>query len=396
MQEQRGYSILIVDFYGLRSHITRFIRNLKLSNPAAKISLFTDMPQRDFPVEIADYIDGFIKWKRYEKNPLGCKGLSFLRTWINYVSLIFQVSKLSRTKHYEIVNIHYPQHFMCFVMKKIRKMSSSIVVSPWGSDVLRLKGKIRKRRLAYVFRKADYITAGQTGAVGRIIINEMKINVDKFHSLAWGSETIDYINEHFFDASAEEARRCLGLEGRYVITCGYNAFEEQNHEVMINAINAIKDSLPNNLTLVFPLTYGLSEAHKKKYVGRLKQLCNEMNLNAVYFEEYLSVADLFLLRMSTDMFVHIQPTDAGNSSLQEYVLCGKKVVHGSWVHYQYLEKYKPLFYYPVEDLEHVGEAILKAYYSDGISVPSEVVDYIRNRGWKAKMKLWDDFFCSIC
>ena len=119
-------------------------------------------------------------------------------------------------------------------------------------------------------------------------------------------------------------------------------------------------------------------------------------MKAVFYEDYLSVADLFYLRQGTDMFIHIQTTDAGNSSLQEYVLCGKKVVHGSWIHYPKLEKYEPLFYFPVEDLEHLDEAILNAYHSENIKVPNEVVEHIQNRGWKAKMKLWDDFFASIC
>lgn len=389
------YSILIIDFYGLRSHITRFIRNLKMTNPAVKVTLLVDMPKRAFPVELVDYLDGFIKWRRYEKRPLGCKWLGFIRNWINYGSLYIQLSKLSREEHFDIVNIHYPQYFMCFMMKQLKKMCKSIVVSPWGSDVLRLEGKRKKRKLAQVFRKADFTTAGKEGEVGKTLINEMNISENKFHSLTWGSETIDYINDHLFEMTVEDAKHRLGLDNRYVITCGYNAFEEQRHEVMISAINSIKNDLPDSITLLFPLTYGFSDDHRKKYTDRLKQLCNEMNLDAVYYEDYLSVADLFLLRMATDMFVHIQTTDAGNSSLQEYVLCGKKVVHGSWVHYQYLEKFKPLFYFPVEDLEHLGEAIVKAYYSDGISVPAEVIDYIRNRGWKAKIKLWDDFFVSL-
>jgi hypothetical protein len=132
-----------------------------------------------------------------------------------------------------------------------------------------------------------------------------------------------------------------------------------------------------------------------EYVNSLKTLCLESGLDAIFYEDYLSVADLFILRRATDMFVHIQTTDGGNSSLQEYVLCGKKVVHGSWLHYKKLEQYKPLFYYPVDDLSHLGEAILQAFRSERIDTPAEVLDYIRNRGWKQKMLLWNDFFTSI-
>lgn len=394
--ENKTYRIFIVGIFGIPSHIIRFIRNLKLSNPLVEITLFSDRPYGAFSQEISGYIEEYVQWIKRPKLLSGLLRFNSLIGMVNRLTLSLQLKRISKKKQYDIVNIHYPQYFMCYVMRQLRKMSSSIVVSPWGSDVLRLEGKEKRRKLARVFRKADYTTIGKKGEVGKTLINEMGIEEDKFHPIGWGSETIDYINEHLSEVSVEEAKRQLGLENRYVITCGYNAFEEQRHEVMIRAIQSIRNQLPDNLTLLFPVTYGYSYGTRKKvYVERLKQLCEEFELNAIYYEDYLAVSDLFYLRLATDMFVHIQPTDGGNSSLQEYVLCGKKVVHGSWIHYPYLEKYEPLFYFPVEDLEHLDEAILNAYHSDNIKVPTKVMEYIRNRGWKAKMKLWDDFFASI-
>ena len=81
--------------------------------------------------------------------------------------------------------------------------------------------------------------------------------------------------------------------------------------------------------------------------------------------------------------------------MQEYVLCGSKVVLGSWIHYNRLEQFKPLFYYPVDNLDDLGDVIVNAYNAEPIRIPNEVMDSIRNRGWKAKMKLWDEFFASI-
>lgn len=395
--ECKKYKIFIVGIFGIPSHIIRFIRNLKLSNPLVEITLFSDRPYDAFSDDISCYIEEYIQWIRKPKLLSGLLRFKSLIGVVNRLTLSLQLRRISKKKQYDIVNIHYPQYFMCYVMRQLRKMSSSIVVSPWGSDVLRLEGKGKRRKLARVFRRADYITAGKKGSIGARLINEMEIDEKKFQPLAWGSETIDYINEHLPEVSVEEAKRRLGLENRYVITCGYNAFEEQRHEVMIRAIHSIKEQLPENLTLLFPVTYGYSYGTRKnKYVARLKQLCEDLEVKAVFYEDYLSVADLFYLRQGTDMFIHIQTTDAGNSSLQEYVLCGKKVVHGTWIHYPNLESYKPLFYFPVEDLEHLGEAVLNAYHSECIKVPNEVMEVIRNRGWKAKMKLWDDFFASIC
>ncbi len=389
---KQDYSILIIGAFCHPSHITRFIRNLKLNNSSAQISLLTDRDPNVFPSEVHDSIDEFIKWRftsRMRRIPL-------VNRLMNRISSFLQMRTLAEERHYDIINIHYPQYFMCYLMGFVRRMATTIAVTPWGSDVLRLKGGIKRRKLAKVFRKADYITVGSNSVIGRTLINEMKVGEEKLHYLVWGSETIDYINEHLSEISTVDAKRKLGLGNCYVITCGYNAFEEQRHEKMIEAIGNIKNQLPQDLILLFPVTYGYSYGNKKKeYVDRLKELCRDYCLTAVFYEDYLSVADLFLLRRATDMFIHIQTTDAGNSSLQEYVLCGTKVVHGTWIHYEHLEQYEPLFYFPVDDLSQLDEVIVKAFNSNSIKTPCEVIDYIRGRGWRAKMEQWDSFFRSI-
>ena len=391
---KRDYSLLIIGIYSHPSHIIRFIRNLKRVNSSVKVSLLTDKEPSYYPKETHDSLEEFIKWRITSR----LEGLPFLNQMINRVSSFLQIRRFvkKKTRRYDIVNIHFPQFFLCHWMGYLNSISSSIVISPWGSDVLRLEGKRKRRQLARVFRKADFITVGPTGAIGKTLVNEMIVDISKLHPLAWGSETIDYINEHIQDVSPDEAKKKLGLENRYVITCGYNAFEEQRHKTMINAIRDIRFQLPSNLILLFPVTYGYSYGTRKKdYVEDLKGLCRESNLEAVFYEDYLSVEELFYLRQGTDMFIHIQTTDGGNSSLQEYVLCGKKVVHGSWMHYNLLEQYEPLFYYPVDDIDQLSEILVKAYHADSIETPPEVLDYIRNRGWKAKIRLWNDFFATI-
>lgn len=386
------YSILIVGIYCHPSHVIRFIRNLKLANPSASISLLTDREPAVYLDEIHGSLAEFIKWRRTSR----LNRIPFMNRLVNRVSSLLQIRKLEKVRHYDIINIHYPQPFLSYLMKHFRRMSTSIVISPWGSDVLRLKGKRNRRQLAKICRGADWVTVGPNGDIGKTLVSEMKIDKDRLHPLAWGSETIDYINDHIQEVSDKDAKQKLGLENRYVITCGYNAFKEQRHALIIEAIREIRSQLPSELILLFPVTYGFSYGTQKmEYVNNLKTLCLESGLDAIFYENYLSVADLFYLRQATDMFVHIQTTDGGNSSLQEYVLCGKKVVHGSWLHYKKLEQYKPLFYYPVDDLSHLGEAILQAFRSERIDTPAEVLDYIRNRGWKQKMLLWNDFFTSI-
>ena len=389
--ENKEYSILIICIHGSPGHVVRFVKNLKQTNPDARISLYSDRDKEAYSSEMLDCLDDYFQQEKYAGWP---HHLGRFRKDFDYYAFVRQFKVLSKTHHYNIVNIHFPQYYLGSVMSSIRRMSNCIIVSPWGSDVLRVTDK-EKKRLRRVIKNSDYITVGSEGFFGKVLYQEMKVNKEKFHPLSWGSETIDYINEHIAEVSRDAAKERLGLEGRYLITCGYNAFEEQRHEIMINAIRSKIEQLPENMTMLFPVTYGATYGTgKQKYIKRLKDLCENLKLPVVFYENYLSVSELFLLRRATDMFIHVQTTDAGNSSLQEYVLCGAKVVHGAWIKYNYLEQFKPLFYFPVSDLNELGDVIVDAYRSEPIRIPEQVIASISNRGWKTKMMLWNDFFVS--
>ena len=79
----------------------------------------------------------------------------------------------------------------------------------------------------------------------------------------------------------------------------------------------------------------------------------------------------------------------------EYVACNKKLVHGAWVRYAYLEDNKPSCYFPVDSIENLGAVIVKAYQSEVKELPVGVITAVKERGWNYKMTLWNDFFESL-
>ena len=386
--DKRKYSILIVAFECHYSHVERFIKFLKYVNPHVVISLFAD--EHAISDTIRKNVSNIIYKKRVsESRPIKNRVLS---VFLNKVVLIKQIRELSSTVKFDIINIHFTQYYMCFVMRYLRKMSKAIILTPWGSDILRVHSKFKLILLKRAYRKADLVTVGPRGPIGNIISNVFKVDKNRMIPLAWGSETIDYINDHLDSISQREAQRRLGLDNKYIITCGYNAFPEQRHMDIIDAVEKVKSILPNNIVLLFPVTYG-TESRKGEYIGVLKRRCQELNLPAVFYEHYLSVEDTYLLRRASDMFIHVQTTDAGNSTIMEYCICGSKIIHGSWLHYKWLD-YPPLFYYPVKKMEDLPTTISEAYFSEPPLLPKEVVSIIRNRGWKQKMVAWNAAFVS--
>ena len=196
--------------------------------------------------------------------------------------------------------------------------------------------------------------------------------------------------KHKIQIDVNEAKRLLGIDNHYVITCGYKALEAHQHIKIIEAIHQVRNQLPDDLLLLFPLTY----PNNTEYVQTIKQKVNEYGMKAIYFEQFLDIPHLFLIRQATDMFIHVQPTDASSASLQEYLLCEKKVINGAWLQYPELIKNGVMPYFELDKLENLSQTILDVYRLDPIKMEKDLFMVFVKKQWKVVIKDWDYFFSS--
>ena len=385
-----NYSILIVGIECYFGHIKEFVVNLKRKNPLVEVSLVIS------PIKDDDFkeISGFVKRIVFHNNYNGTIRFRYYVTLMNVLHYYLEFFSLLVKDKFDIVDIHFPNRRIKFAMPFIKKMTKNIVITPWGSDVLRVEDVKSINELSKVYSQARYITIGKDTPIGKCAIEKFNADPDKMVKLGWGGEFFDYVHENSDLVTTDEAKARFGLNGRYVITCGYNTQKEQRHLDIVNAIIDVRCQLPENLTLLFPFTYGRS-AKRDEYTSSVKKKCKELGLHFVAVEENLDMLDLLKLRMATDMFVHVQTTDAGSRCVMEYVYCNKKVVHGSWIRYAYLDDYKPMCYFPVDNMQDLGRCIVNAYHARVGDLPQEVKRIIMERGWNYKMALWNDFFESL-
>jgi hypothetical protein len=388
--ENKKYSLLVVALYCYAGHVKEMVKHLKEKNPLVDITILTEEP--DDYVEIVDKLTEICFYNVSSVDWIKLRGLRVFAT--KYKQIRF-FSKFSKNRKYDIINIHFANRYMSYVYKYLRAMSNNIVMSPWGSDIMR-RPKKNLEQLSYLYQKADYITLSANVAwpIVNIVLDDFKIDPKKLVGGFWGSDLVDFAIKNGKTISQEDAKDRFGLTGQYVVTCGYNRQEAQQHKAIIEAIDKKRKQLPGNLILLFPMTYG-NMTYQGKYVEEVKDECKKRNLQAIFVTDFLSVEDLYKLRKATDIFVHVQTTDAGARSVYEYILCNKKIVQGSWMNYAELESFSPLFYFPVKKLDDLGEVIVHAYNSDNIEVPQEVMDIVMNRSWENKITKMNDFFISI-
>jgi hypothetical protein len=386
----KKYNILIVGLKCYSGHIREFVVNLKKKNPQARITLVTFSVRDEFKNDILKSVDQIIRIKQYH----GFIKLPIIYSIMDLLYLYWGFLKLHLFHHFDIVDIHYPRAFLKRIMPIIRMMTKNIVITPWGSDVMRVDDKKSIENLCNICSQARYITVARDSMIGKYVIDKFKMNPEKMVKLGWGGEFFDFIQENSGKVTTESAKERFGLTDKFVISCGYNMQYEQRQEEIIDAIYSMKDQLPNNLLLLFPFTYGRCAQHIK-HKDEITDKCKSLGLDCTVIEEYLDLADLLKLRMATDIFVHVQTTDAGSRCVMEYVYCNKKVVHGAWIKYAYLEDYKPSCYFPVDKMENLGSVIVKASQAKVEELPQEVKTIIQERGWNHKMTLWNNFFESL-
>lgn len=385
----KKYSILIVGLKCYSGHIREFIVNLKKNNPLVEISLITTNIREEYREDIEHSVNRLVLLKH--RNRMIIPHLAGL---LNYLSYYWCFLKLYFRGHFDVVDIHFPNVFVKKAMPILKKMTDNIVITPWGSDAMRVDDEKNIKYLTQIYSQASYVTVGKDTQIGQCIITKFKVNPSKMVKLGWGGEFFDYIQEHSNDITTETAKARFGLSGRFVITCGYNTQREQRHEDIVNAIYEVKDQLPKDLSLLFPFTYGKTPK-SDKYTNAIIEKTKDLGLNVVVVDHHLDMMDLLKLRMATDIFVHIQTSDAGSRCVMEYVLCNKKVVHGAWIKYEYLEKYRPSCYFPVDGMECLGSVIVKACHTKVEDLPQDVKSVILDRGWGKKMIQWNSFFESL-
>lgn len=369
------------------AHIVRFVKYIKRSKGDLDIDLFgIKQGSRVVSDDLIRNV-GNLFLARQNDYSINVKGFGTL-LWIWNMRKYFH--QIVVKKQYDIAQIHYPSFYHTFLLRDLRKSSKKIVLTPWGSDVYRISS-IERLILKRLYSKADIVT-GNGLRFTKDFMCIYNIPKYKFRCLSLGADDIDYFKEHYSDFSTKDAKHNFAIgENVYVITCGYNGSPAQQHLKIIESINKVRNQLPTNILLFFPFTYGGT----KEYRDSIKKEVTKLGYQARYVEEYLDLKDLFLLRLATDMFIHIQTTDANNGSLKHYVWLEKNVINGAWLKYDDIEKEGYIPYHTTSSVDELGNTILEAYRNGPVCVNKETKRTIEHYGYSYLAPRWVEMFESI-
>lgn len=241
---------------------------------------------------------------------------------------------LSRTRHFNrnntIVNIQFVSHEFVSILPYLKKQFGKIILSFWGSDLLRQK-KRHLKLMGVLFDAADVITF-ETDEMISIFQSRVggKYN-DKIRKANFGSSVMECQSRLTESEIACFAEKYGINRQKKCIVIGYNRNKAHQH---LEVVKSLVESEINkeDFFLILPWTYGPEE---KEYREPLEKLLRD-HFEYVFLEEFLERNEIACLRACTDILFQVQITDSLSATMLETLYGQKEVVTGSWLPYQEL------------------------------------------------------------
>lgn len=242
-------------------------------------------------------------------------------TWMLsiYIQLLFQRKRY----FYDEVHIHFVAPFHLWMLPIYRYVGKRVVVAIWGSDLYRCKneGQLKK-----ILLKSDVIIS----CSGEMDANLKKLlpqnHLHKIQRAFFGLNVIDQIDKSKANFDKEAFKKYLGAGNRKIVVIGNNGSQEQQH---LSVLSYLSSQTSSNFFFIVPVTYGGNKA----YISNISKRMRDLNLEGRVLKEFMPLKEIAKIRLVTDIYIHLQTTDALSGAMREHLYAGNKVITGSWLPY---------------------------------------------------------------
>lgn len=362
-------------------HLTRFIKGIRTINVDYCIDILDVSMRQDICKNKELYNQVFVVRRTFPnyayKLPVVCKYFKYIDTVRAFNSIAC---------NYKLISIQFLTIQAGFLFNVLKKHGAKLIVTPWGSDIYRI-GRIQQWFTKRLINKADYVTLMPNSKFGDDVKAQYSVPENKCIPLCLGSDVLDKI---ILDSKTKEVCKeaLLGTSENFCIVVGYNASSAQNHLKIIDALRQIKEKLPSNTVLLFPMTY----AKEESYLEQVQSSLENLGVKYRIFDSYLSDEEVVNLRKSTDLFIHMQVSDAYSSSLQETLICGQKVINAKWLRYKELEQFGVP--YRLATFDNLSSIIVDVLKEKKPTI--DVSEVLKQYTWSYQLQKWNILYKNNC
>jgi glycosyltransferase involved in cell wall biosynthesis len=245
---------------------------------------------------------------------------------INVLFKFYFIYRAIAENSFDVVNVLSAGWQYLLLLRYIKKASSRFVITFYGSDFYRTSNNIKKMQMP-LYRAVDALTFTNP-TTKESFLNHYGYFNEKSFVCRFGLKTLDFIDSNR-NKECTVMKSHLGYDpDKIIITCGYNATAAQQHEAIIENIQALEEELLKKVQFVFLLTYG-----DREYGSRIKQLLKKSAFDYIVLEDFLYDDDNAYTKLASDIMINILETDSFSGSMQEFLYAGNIVITGEWLPY---------------------------------------------------------------
>lgn len=271
---------------------------------------------------------------------------------LNYIKGIY--SDLKKLGNFDIINLHYVSHYASPVIALLSKNYGRIILTFWGSDLLRSTGIKRLLTLPAVKKAStlQLMTAGMLECFSQT--KGYKKYVEKVRVLDFGDMFLDGIDK--YRLQSDEARKSLKKEFGLlpdvpVVVIGYVGRPEMQQLKAVQSILEDSKLDRKSFQIALPI-YGMKE-------DSIKELDSVLKDTGIYYKlypEFMQEEEVEKFRSINDIFIHPQTSDALSSSVVECFYSGGIVINGAWLNYATIDE-QGVYYHKFSDFSELGNCL---------------------------------------
>jgi hypothetical protein len=206
-----------------------------------------------------------------------------------------------------------------------------VIVSIWGSDLLRTAGTSSYVDQLAACERADIITVSSIEIREVLLAKFGRHLASKVRLALLGVTLLDEIEQ--VHGQRNEFLETLGLPATCITVCvGNNATRANQHAEILHQLNRLKPEYRDRLAVLLPLSYRPND----DYVAELRALTATLGLRCIVLERQMSNREIALLRCGTDLVIHLPISDAFSAAMLESLYGGSSLVTGAWLPYSRL------------------------------------------------------------
>lgn len=355
--------------------VYEYILEILLKEGEYQISVLSEVPSNTLACERADCLKkAGCTIRYYYSEQLRNRNGFFARAQRG----ISRNLSLRYAKEFDIVHIISISIFSPRVSKCIRS-NARLIVSFVGSDLLK-SSKFDRMLMVPMLNRADVITMETE--------HEQKVFSELFHGAnlekvilsVYGTNIGRPLKAFAAEHTHEECKEYLHFPPEKIcMFVGTNGVRSQRHIDILRSIEKLPRPVSSRLLLVFHCAYALED----EYRTELMEAIRESPVECRMMTEFLTGDRLYALRMSMDVLINIQLTDAFSGTMMECMETDTVIVKGEWLHYPDVERHGA-YMVDVSSLEDLTQRI--ADIAENFETYREKAH--GNRGL-SRLKSWD-------